>query len=87
MIKPATCTENAVWEKYCVNCGDVLPETFERTDGDNAATGHKYRWGDMVSAATCTENAVWTKKCVNCGETLEGTFERTDGDNEAKGHR
>ena len=73
--------------KKCVKCGEELEETFERTDGDNAAKGHHYDWDCMVHEATCTNNAVWTKNVLIADLYWKELLERNDGENAAKGHQ
>lgn len=71
---------------YCLNCGDVLEETFERTDGENEAKGHNYEWDKMIIPADCSNNSLWIKKCTECGLQSEDTFERTGSGYSATGH-
>ena len=86
MVHEATCTNNAVWTKKCVDCGLVLEGTLECNDGENAAKGHQYEWFKMISPADCVHAALWIKKCAECDAVSDDTFERTDGGNAAKGH-
>ena len=79
LVRPATCTEKAVYKFSCV-CGEASTETFE----DGEALGHSYtekrETADYVrdEAADCRNHATYWFACSRCGASAKDAANEAD---------
>ncbi len=79
LVRPATCTEKAVYKLSCV-CGEASTETFE----DGEALGHSYtkmiETADYVKdeAADCQSHTTYWFACVRCGASAKDAANEAD---------
>lgn len=64
VYKEATCAEEGVMEKLCLECGDKKYETIEKN------SAHNCDW-IIVKQATCIEEGIKEGTCLECGTVLE----------------
>ncbi len=79
LVRPATCTEKAVYKLSCV-CGEASTETFEYGE----ALGHSYtekrETADYVrdEAADCRNHATYWFACSRCGASAKDAANEAD---------
>ena len=79
LVRPATCTEKAVYKLSCV-CGEASAETFEYGE----ALGHSYtekrETADYVrdEAADCRNHATYWFACSRCGASAKDAANEAD---------
>ena len=79
LVRPATCTEKAVYKLSCV-CGEASAETFEYGE----ALGHSYtekrETADYVrdEAADCQSHATYWFACSRCGASAKDAANEAD---------
>lgn len=79
LVRPATCTEKAVYKLSCV-CGEASTETFEYGE----ALGHSYtekrETADYVrdEAADCRNHATYWFACFRCGASAKDAANEAD---------
>ena len=79
LVRPATCTEKAVYKLSCV-CGEASAETFEYGE----ALGHSYtekrETADYVrdEAADCRSHATYWFACSRCGASAKDAANEAD---------
>ena len=68
--KPATCTEDGIEERTCIDCNATETRAI-------SATGHSFEEWNIVTEATCIEDGLQEHSCLVCGVTETETIPAT----------